>query len=61
MHHRLSDYKAALDKHYETYGYQDALQIVSRILNRDAKTQMLTNYTRLPTRAVLASILPRPT
>ncbi|KAK4669317.1 uncharacterized protein QC763_201880 [Podospora pseudopauciseta] len=29
MHHRLSDYKAALDKHYETYGYQDALQIVA--------------------------------
>ncbi|KAL2134289.1 hypothetical protein VTI74DRAFT_546 [Chaetomium olivicolor] len=27
-HHRPSDYKADFDKHFQTYGYQDALQIV---------------------------------
>jgi hypothetical protein len=27
-HHRISDYKAAFDKHFETWGYQEALQQV---------------------------------
>lgn len=27
-HHRPSDYKADFDKHFQTHGYQDALQIV---------------------------------
>ncbi|KAK4168846.1 hypothetical protein QBC43DRAFT_81690 [Cladorrhinum sp. PSN259] len=29
MHHRLSEYKAAIDKHFENWGYQENLQIVA--------------------------------
>ncbi|KAK4113916.1 hypothetical protein N656DRAFT_706966 [Canariomyces notabilis] len=28
-HHRISDYKAAFDKHFETWGYQEALQQIA--------------------------------
>ncbi|KAL2020926.1 hypothetical protein VTK56DRAFT_7813 [Thermocarpiscus australiensis] len=28
-HHRPSEYKATLDKHFETWGYQEALQIIA--------------------------------
>ncbi len=59
--HRPSDYKAAFDKHFQTNGYQDALQTVSffPLVLRQGET--LTKRCRSGAAAAPATILPRAT